>query len=610
MKLLGLDVGASAVKLVELKKTKKGLCLTRARIVEIDTSAYNYTKEVEREEMLREATRNAIETVLKEEKIKKASICTGISGHSLFIRFMKLPRVAERKADQIVRYEAQQQVPFPIDEVVWGYHIFREMDTPEVDVSLIAVKKDIVEGFINNIKDGNLTIEVVDATPISMYNFLTFHNKYEKGTMVLDVGAATTNVIIIDGSKMWTRSIPLAGNDVTESIAHEFELKFNEAEEVKKKEGILLIGEKSGIEVTERAQKLSRTISSVLADLLTEISRSIGFYKSQSPDVVLERIILTGGTSKLKNIDAFFENNIDMKVEKISVLEGMEISPRIQDVGDIENRIEVAMGLGLRCLSAGKIAINLLPQEEQKRLAFNKKKGYIFLSCLISILILLSLRPFILESNRVDEIKLSSLKAQLHEYEDYKMRTDKLKSELKPLEDRFALLDTIMVGKAFWLSTLSELSYVLYPNMWLTSITPQFIPVPLLKIDGKTDGEFKDVEAFQKTLDSSPYFANVVILKAEKIRAKIEDIRTGTRGGVAPYQPIDTRITTGIETEKKDMIEFTIEAKFEKEQADKLAALIPPEAAKEAGTAATPRMMPAMPPGMEEDLMRGRERRR
>jgi len=609
LRLLGLDVGAGAVKLVELKKTKKGFSLTRARVVEIDTSAYNFTKEVEREEMLREATRNAIETILKEEKIKSASVCVGISGHSLFIRFMKLPKVAERKASQIVRYEAQQQVPFPIDEVVWGYHIFREMETPEVDVALIAVKKEIVEGFINNIKNGNLTIEVVDTTPISMYNFLTFRNKYEKGTVVLDIGAATTNVVIIDGVKMWTRSVPLAGNDITEAIAHEFGLKFSDAEEAKKKEGALLIGGKDTLEVTERAQKLSRTISSVLADLLTEISRSMGYYKSQSPGVVLERIILTGGTSRLRNIEAFFENNLDMKVEKINPLEGLELSPsNLQDIEGIGDRIGVALGLGLRGISAGRIVLNLLPEEEQKRLAFNKKKGYIFSSCLIAILILLSLRPFMLESNRVEEIKLSSLKAQLHEYEDYKGRIDKLKSELKPIEEKIVLLNTIMIGKRFWLSALSELSDKLPPNIWLTSLTPQFVPAPLLRIDGKTDGDFKDIEAFQKVLDSSNYFTEVVILRAEKIRAKSEEVVTGVRGrGIQP-QPIDMGISTLKDIEKKDLIEFTIEAKFEKEEADKVTMLIPPEAAKEVAPSSAPRMMPM--PHMDEDIMMRQERRR
>ena len=188
-----------------------------------------------------------------------------------------------------------------------------------------------------------------------------------------------------------------------------------------------------------------------------------------------------------------------------------------------------------------------------------------------------------------------------------------------------------MVGKKFWLSAITELSKKLPHNMWVTSLVPQFMPTPLLRIDGKTDGDFKDIEAFQKTLDSSPYFTNVTIIKAEKIRANVGDIGTGaryrgisskpvdprsTREPVNPrstrdtsYRSIDAGITTEKDTEKKDLIEFTIEASFKEEQVDRIAVLVPPEGTGGVTPPAAPRRGSMPDPEAEEFRIR-REKRR
>lgn len=129
------------------------------------------------------------------------------------------------------------------------------------------------------------------------------------------------------------------------------------------------------------------------------------------------------------------------------------------------------------------------------------------------------------------------------------LELDKLISELKPLEDRVALIDTIMVGKTFWLYTLSELSHVLPHNMWITSITPQFIPAPLLKIDGKIDCDFKDIEAFQKTLDSSIVFVGDIVMGYKIMEITIKNIKE-VEGQLEQFKPVPTQEIIYLTTNK------------------------------------------------------------
>jgi type IV pilus assembly protein PilM len=469
-RIFGLDVGASSIKLVELARSKSGLELVKAKVVEIDVGSYAEVKDSgKREQLMHQHLQRAINRIALEEKIRQSAVVVSVSGQSVFIRFVKLPKGAKKQLRQVIRYEAQQQIPFPMEEVVWDFHIFEDTDSPEVNVILAAMKKDVVSDVIASLGAAGLSVDVVESTPLGLFNALLFNNTYGKGTVILDIGAETTNLIITENGKLWTRSIPVAGNDITEAIAAKFSISFNEAEELKRNEGTVLPEAKDAQLMSERAQELSKTISSVLTDLLVELNRSIGYYKSQSPGVEFERLIVTGGTSRLHNIGKFLSSNLDIKLDQAQFFNKIRVQPGL-DIGAVKDKLGVAIGLALRAHAKTHISMNLLPAEHVRSRVFKKNSSYVYLSAGIALLIIITAGLWMLEANRINASKLQSLQFILNRLEESQKKVDNIEGQIKPVQEKLDLFDSIDIGRTYWLTILHEVGNSIPHNLWLTEV--------------------------------------------------------------------------------------------------------------------------------------------
>jgi len=186
---LGIDIGAGSVKLVELEKTAEGIQLLRAKFFDLT----QYSDQDKREVLIREG----LEGLLKTEKIRGGNAAVSLSGQSVFIRFLKLPKIQKGKIDKIIKYEAQQQVPFPLDKITWDHQIFRGGPGPEEDVLFVAAKKELVESTLANFSRTGLDIDSVDVSPLSLLNAITFNEPVSKG-IIIDIGAKATNIIVVE----------------------------------------------------------------------------------------------------------------------------------------------------------------------------------------------------------------------------------------------------------------------------------------------------------------------------------------------------------------------------------------------------------------------------
>ncbi|MCK4248780.1 MAG: type IV pilus assembly protein PilM, partial [Candidatus Omnitrophica bacterium] len=476
-----------------------------------------------------EAALKILRQLAAEEKIKGGILSTSVSGQSVFVRQMSLPRVSERKMAQIIKYEAQQQVPFPIDDVAWDYEVFDQSDSPEVDVLLIAVKKDIVEGALAGIIFNKLEADYVDSTPLALYNAVNYAYKGDEGLIVLDIGCKSTNIIIIENNRMWTRSVPVAGNDITESLASNLNIDFDKAEELKEKHSIILAGGTAAEESIPNAREMSRAIALVLTDILTEVSRSISFYKSQYNQAQLNQILILGGSSKIKNIGAFFENNLDLKKTDVDLLENINIAGSIETApclnGDL-NVMGVAIGQALRGLRVSSLNINLLPPEMIKLKEFRKKRGYIFVSGILAILIVFTMGVFALQGNEIDKIQYSTYKTAGDELEKYKKQIKDVRKKIAPIQKEVDTLVDINQRRSFWLKIALELTRVLPEDTWLIYFKPELVkpraesgahkPFPdfSLTIKGKMTNNLSSIMALREKFNQSAYFDGVEILYA------------------------------------------------------------------------------------------------
>src|SRR5882762_7420352 len=207
---------------------------------------------------------SAIREILNELGIKSANVNYAVAGQSVFARFVKLPSVEEEKIDRIIAFEAQQNVPFPIDEVVWDYQLVGGGLDQQVQVVLVAIKVDLLEEINAAVEETGLRTSIVDVAPMARYNAFRYNYSNLSGCSLLAyIGARMTNVLFIEPGKVFSRSVPIGGSSITAAIAKEFGESFREAETRKRRDGFVSLGgayaEPADPDVA-RVSKIVRTI--------------------------------------------------------------------------------------------------------------------------------------------------------------------------------------------------------------------------------------------------------------------------------------------------------------------------------------------------------------
>ena len=224
----GIDLGNRALKAVKLVREGNRLRVDDFEVIEHDQilSVAGDNKE----SMLQSALAN----FLSRRQIKGIPVGVAVSGQQSFARFIKLPPVEPRKIPEIVKFEAIQQIPFPLDDVEWSYQLFTEKDNPDVEVGIFAIKKDLVNRQINYLTNMGLNVQIVQMHPLAVYNAMYHDDRTGDCTMFMDSGAENTDLIIADGNTVWLRTLPIGGNTFTDTLAKAFKLSFQKAEELKR----------------------------------------------------------------------------------------------------------------------------------------------------------------------------------------------------------------------------------------------------------------------------------------------------------------------------------------------------------------------------------------
>ncbi|MDF1660800.1 MAG: pilus assembly protein PilM, partial [Planctomycetota bacterium] len=228
MAVWGIDIGHTALKAVKLNQRKEGL--------EIDQVAYIPMEMGDGEDDRPEQVRAAVKTFLARHPIRNERVIVSLPGLHAFSRFIKLPPVEAKKIGEMVVYEAQQQIPFPIDEVMWGHHMIDREYEPgeEIEVGIFAARKELLLGFLSELRDNGVSPDIVTIAPLAIYNFVTYNTNVDDATVILDIGAKHTDLIVVKGANFWIRNLRIAGGDITEALSSRFKIPSHEAEKLKR----------------------------------------------------------------------------------------------------------------------------------------------------------------------------------------------------------------------------------------------------------------------------------------------------------------------------------------------------------------------------------------
>jgi len=234
---LAVDFGAGTLKLAEFEINEAGgLRLKQYGLKPLGAEG---AQESAREGVVQKA----LQELIAEKGVRAKTVNVCAPGFHVFSKFVKLPPVDAGKVTQIIQYEAQQNVPFPLEEVVWDYQILGSTAGGELEVLLVAIKADIVEGLFRVTEAAGLSLQLTDVSPAALCNSFRYnYGDLEDCTMLLDIGAKTSNLLFFEKGKVFSRSINLGANSITQDFANESKKKFDVADKIKINEGFVSLG--------------------------------------------------------------------------------------------------------------------------------------------------------------------------------------------------------------------------------------------------------------------------------------------------------------------------------------------------------------------------------
>jgi type IV pilus assembly protein PilM len=413
-----------------------------------------------------------LRSLMKQQGIRQAPLLIALSGQVVFPRFVKLPAVGKDKLLQMVKYEVEQNVPFPLDEIVWHHQFIGDASTGEQNAMIVAAKLDSVREVTDSVVKGGFEPEIIDVSPMAIYNALRFNYADLDGcAVVLDIGARSTNLIFVEQDRIYSRCIPVAGNAITQELAKSMQISMDEAEQLKRERGYVSLGgvHQSADETTEH---VSRVVRNVMTRLHAEISRSINFYRSQQGGSSPVRLFLTGGTSLLPHLDLFFKEKLQVEVEYLNPFVNIALSPKMnrEQVGVDAFMLAETVGLALRCSLACPVEVNLMPPELVKQKTLKRRLPFLGLAALG---ILLSLGIWTLHQQKMTELYESQRKQvedRLQSLKGKQERLDSVRAKKEIVKTRTDALKSLLLSRSNWQRRIEAVRKSMMDGMWLMEI--------------------------------------------------------------------------------------------------------------------------------------------
>lgn len=341
--VIGLDIGSSSIKIVELRETKDGFKLQHLGISPLPPEA------IVDGALMDSVT--IIDTIrdLVTSTSKTRDVVTSVSGHSVIVKKITLPFMTETELEESIQWEAERHIPFDINDVNIDFQIlgYRSENPDLMDVILVAAKKDIINDYVSVIMEAGLNPVVMDIEAFALENMLGINYEIEKDDIVAiaNLGATVTNINILkDNLSAFTRDIFKGGNQITEEIQRQLHVDYEEAEKIK----VGQKGEGASQSVVENA------LRSASESLAVEIGNSLDFFQSSTTSQKISKLYLSGGGSKIKDFDIILQQQIGIPVEIANPFKRIEYNEKsfdpeyLREIGSV-----MAVGVGLASRKVG-----------------------------------------------------------------------------------------------------------------------------------------------------------------------------------------------------------------------------------------------------------------
>lgn len=439
--------------------------------------------------------RVAISELTDKLKIGKSTkLRYAISGQSVFTRFIKLPPIEDDNIQQLVEFEAQQHVPFPIDEVIWDWQLL-ESGSGEKEVALVAIKGDSLNDINDLIVDAGLGTVEVDAAPMALYNALKYsYPDLEETVLLIDIGAKTCNLIYLEGNRMFTRSVAVGGVSITTAIAKEYGINFSQAEIQKCSNGMVALNTAHTSEMDEVTAALATVIRNALSKLPAEIARTTNYFRSQHGGRAPQRIMLAGGGSNMPYVGEFFQDKLGIPVEyfnplrRVTVGEGIDV----EKLNAEAHMLGELVGLALRGVDKTSLTIDLVPDLVSRQREIARRKPWLLAASAI-LISGLGLWAWTNMTRKAEaEVQVEKLSEEVNQRKRYAEPLAELAKREAKLDQIANQLAREQEARAFWINLWDDLALHFASDMvWLVD----FDAVVGFNADESTSGSLGNTQS-------------------------------------------------------------------------------------------------------------------
>jgi len=468
--ILSLNLGSQTIALGEFSaQPNGGLVLENYRlretVADIGTEGMRYSHLAP---ILREA--------LDDMHIKTGDVNYAVPGQSVFARFVKLPSVDEEKIERIISFEAQQNVPFPIDEVVWDYQLVGAGSDEQIQVVLVAIKADLLDEINGAVEASKLRTNIVDVAPMALYNAFRYSYSDLTGcSLLVDIGARTTNLLFIESAKVFSRSVPIGGGSITAAIAREFDEPFAAAELRKKRDGFVSLGGSYAEPADPDLARMSKIIRSTMTRLHAELMRSISHYRSQQEGGAPDRVFLCGGSASTPYMREFFQEKLQVPIAFFNPLRNVAVaeSAPTQELSRSAHLLGELVGLALRTVTACPMELNLQPASVKKRQTLEKRRLSFIIAAGCFVLALLGWGFYHTRAAQVTRRATERLQEKVDTMRAAETRLAKLRQQAAALDSQSGPLIDALNDRSFWLELIEDLNARLpKEDIWITELIP------------------------------------------------------------------------------------------------------------------------------------------
>ncbi|MDP7441252.1 MAG: type IV pilus assembly protein PilM, partial [Verrucomicrobiota bacterium] len=381
---LTIDMGAGTLRAAEFEPTAEG----GVRLLRFGVKAMGLEGSSERARP--KALEKAAQELWEEAGFTAKRGLVAAPGFQVLSKPIRLPAIDKTKVAQLIKFEAQQNIPFPLEEAAWDHYTMGVAKSGEVEVLLSALKSEVADGMIKVAKAQGVNVELVDTAQAALVNAFRYsYGDLEGCSLVLDIGAKTTHALFFEGEKFFIRTINIGANSITQEFATETKIRFSQAEEIKLQKGLVGLGGAYAESEDPHEAALSKIARQVMTRLHVQVNQTLQFWQKQQGGSSPVRVFLHGGATIMPYLPEFLAEKLSVPIEYFNPFIGVEIDQDTVDVAGLEkagHAFGQIVGLAIREVANCPLEMNLMPGTARLQQDLDRKKKYFYAAaaCLVA----------------------------------------------------------------------------------------------------------------------------------------------------------------------------------------------------------------------------------